>query len=120
MIFLKSDPNFKLTFFEPNIKETSSKNKNFFDEFIHGFKLKSYIFEKYKSEKKIRILNLIIVGNKKLLYGNKKFNSLIEGTILTKDLVSEPGNILHPDEYAKRISQLKKYGLKVTVYDKKN
>ena len=117
--FLKSDPNFKLTFFEPNIKETSSKNKNFFEEFIHGFKLKSYIFEKYKSKKKNKNIELIIVGNKKLLYGNKKFNSLIEGTKLTKDLVSEPGNVLHPDEYAKRISQLRKYGLKVTVYDKK-
>ena len=84
-----------------------------------ALKLKSYIFDKYKSEKNKNI-ELIIVGNKKLLYGNKKFNSLIEGTKLTKDLVSEPGNVLHPDEYAKRISQLKKYGLKVTVYDKKN
>ena len=35
----------------------------------------------------------------------------------TKDLVSEPGNILHPDEYAKRLVQLKKDGLKIVVYD---
>ena len=27
-------------------------------------------------------------------------------------LVSEPGNILHPDEYAKRLSKLKKSWLK--------
>ena len=26
----------------------------------------------------------------------------------TRDLVSEPGNILHPDEYAKRLIKLKK------------
>ena len=50
---------------------------------------------------------------------NKRFNSLIEGTTFTKDLVSEPGNILHPDEYAKRLIMLRKLGLKVTVYDKK-
>jgi leucyl aminopeptidase len=37
----------------------------------------------------------------------------------TKDLVSEPGNILHPDEYAKRILSLKKLGLKVSLLDKK-
>ena len=55
--FLKSDSNLKLTFFEPNIKDTVGTNKNFFDEFIHGLKLKSYIFDKYKSEKKIIILN---------------------------------------------------------------
>ena len=27
-----------------------------------------------------------------------KLNSLLEGVFLTRDLVSEPGNILHPDE----------------------
>ena len=53
------------------------------------------------------------------LHKNKKYESLIQGIGLTKDLVSEPGNILHPDEYAKRISQLKKIGLKVNVYDQK-
>ncbi|MDC3138962.1 leucyl aminopeptidase, partial [Candidatus Pelagibacter sp.] len=41
------------------------------------------------------------------------------GTFYTRDLVSEPGNILHPDEYAKRLNSLRKYGLKVTVYDEK-
>ena len=35
---------------------------------------------------------------------NNRFNSLIDGTNLTKDLVSEPGNILHPDEYKKIIT----------------
>ena len=44
---------------------------------------------------------------------------MIEGINHTKDLVSEPGNILHPDEYAKRISTLKKLGLKISVYDEK-
>ncbi len=117
--YLKSESNLKLTFFEPNIKESSGKNKNFFDEFIHGLKLKSYIFNKYKSEKKSKNIEFVIYSNKKLLDRNRRFSSLIEGTKLTKDLVSEPGNILHPDEYAKRILQLKKDGLKVTVYDTK-
>ena len=30
-----------------------------------------------------------------------KFRSIEEGAFYTRDLVSEPGNILHPDEYAK-------------------
>ena len=50
----------------------------------------------------------------------KRFSSLIEGTNFTKDLVSEPGNILHPDEYAKRLIKLKKVGLKVNFTIKKN
>ena len=47
-----------------------------------------------------------------------KLNALLEGVFLTRDLVSEPGNILHPDEFAKRITKLRKLGLKVTVYNK--
>ena len=41
------------------------------------------------------------------------------GTFYTRDLVSEPGNILHPDEYAKRLVNLKKYGLRVNIFDEK-
>ena len=48
-----------------------------------------------------------------------KFKAIEEGTFYARDLVSEPGNILHPDEYAKRISSLKKLGLKINVYDEK-
>ena len=50
---------------------------------------------------------------------NDRFNSLIKGINFTKDLVSEPGNILHPDEYVKRILALKKDGLKVTILDER-
>ena len=48
-----------------------------------------------------------------------KFKALEEGTFYARDLVSEPGNVLHPDEYVKRLNSLKKYGLKVNVYDEK-
>ena len=42
-----------------------------------------------------------------------------EGTFYARDLVSEPGNILHPDEYAKRLNSLKKLGIKINILDKK-
>ena len=92
------------------------------EKFIHGAQLKSYNFDTYKSDKsKNVIINLSIVGPKfkKSNSLRNKLNSLIEGVFLTRDLVSEPGNILHPDEYAKRITKLRKFGLKVTVYDQK-
>ena len=47
------------------------------------------------------------------------FKALEEGTFFARDLVSEPGNILHPDEYARRLKSLSKDGLKVNIYDKK-
>ena len=33
--------------------------------------------------------------------------------------MSEPGNVLNPDEYAKRLISLKKDGLRVNIFDKK-
>ena len=117
--FIKDNTIFEFSLFNNNIKATS-KNINFLDEFLHGVKLKSYVFNKYKSKKNNKIFYISISSDNKILSYNKdkRFNSLIEGINFTKDLVSEPGNILHPDEYAKRLKQLKNFGLKVTVYDK--
>jgi len=104
-----------------NSDSINNKHENFIGHFIHGAKLKSYEFNKYKTKKESRIISLNIIGNKnKLSIKNQiKFKSLEEGTFFARDLVSEPGNILHPDEYAKRISSLKKIGLKVKIYGEK-
>ena len=96
----------------------SIDNKNFVGYFLHGLKLKSYVFEKYKI-KKSKIRFDVIVNGKKIpsTINQIKFKAVEQGTFFTRDLVSEPGNILHPDEYAKRLKSLSKFGLKVTVYD---
>ena len=119
--FALSNAFFNISFFEQNIIEISSKSKYFFDEFILGAKLKSYIFEKYKTKKNNKNLDIeLIIKNNYINFDkNKRFNSIVEGSNFAKDLVSEPGNILHPDEYAKRLKKLGKLGLKVSVYDKK-
>ena len=76
------------------------------------------IFIKVKNKK---IINFNILKSKNLINqkNRSKLNAVLQGVNFTKDLVSEPGNILHPDEYSKRILKLKKLGLKVTVYDQK-
>ena len=97
------------------------KHDNFLGHFLHGLKLKSYEFKKYKSKKEVENfkINIFSKNNKFKITNSKRFNSLISGINFTKELVSEPGNILHPDEYAKRLSYLKKDGLKVTILDEK-
>ena len=72
-------------------------------------------------QKKIKKIIIINVTGKNIpsLKDQIKFKAIEEGTFYTRDLVSEPGNILHPDEYAKRLKSLKKDGLKITVYDEK-
>ena len=92
------------------------------EKFLHGAQLKSYNFEVYKSDKsqnKSIVISVIANNFKKTNLLRNKLKALLEGVFLTRDLVSEPGNILHPDEYSKRILKLKKFGLKVTVYDQK-
>ncbi len=95
--------------------------KDFIGRFLHGFKLKSYEFDKYKTKKEKKIINISIYGDKTKSSFKKqlKFKALEEGSFFARDLVSEPGNILHPDEYAKRVNSLKKIGLKISIYDKK-
>ena len=104
-----------------NTDSIITNQENFIGYFLHGLKLKSYSFNKYKSKKESRLISINIVGNKnKLSSPNQlKFKALEEGTFYARDLVSEPGNILHPDEYAKRINALRKFGLKINIYDEK-
>ena len=99
----------------------NSKIKNFAGYFLHGVKLKSYEFNIYKSKKDKKFVSINVIGKKNQISSQNKlrFKALEEGTFFARDLVSEPGNILHPDEYAKRINSLKKYGLKINIYDDK-
>jgi len=104
-----------------NSDSIEKKNENFVSNFLHGLKLKSYEFKKYKTKKDTRLISINVIGNKNKpsTKNQLKFKALEEGTFFARDLVSEPGNILHPDEYAKRLNSLRKDGLKVTIYDKK-
>ena len=98
-----------------------NKQKNFLGHFLHGLKLKSYQFKKYKTKKENRVISIRVTGgkNKPSTQNQLRFKALEDGTFFARDLVSEPGNILHPDEYVKRINSLKKDGLKVNIYDQK-
>jgi leucyl aminopeptidase len=93
------------------------------EEFVHGAQLKSYKFDIYKTSnnknKKDKEFILNVFQNKIEKNLQINLNALLEGTNFSRDLVSEPGNILTPDEYVKRLLKLKKHGLKITVYDEK-
>tara|TARA_B100001057_G_scaffold291592_1_gene291657 strand:+ start:8138 stop:9595 length:1458 start_codon:yes stop_codon:yes gene_type:complete len=113
--------NSKAVEYSINLESINIKYPNFIAHFLHGLKLKSYEFNKYKTKKNSTIFKINAVGksNKPSSQSQLKFKAIEEGTFYTRDLVSEPGNILHPDEYAKRLKTLKKYGLKVNLLDTK-
>jgi len=104
-----------------NSDTINSKIENFVGYFLHGIKLKSYEFNIYKSKKNKKVITINVIGNKNKISTKSqlRFKALEDGTFFARDLVSEPGNILHPDEYAKRINSLKRYGLRINIYDKK-
>ena len=99
----------------------SNNLSNFVGYFLHGLKLKSYQFNIYKSKKNKKIISINVIGKKNKITNQDilRFKALEEGSFFARDLVSEPGNVLHPDEYVKRINTLKKLGLKINVFDKK-
>ena len=114
--FLKNENLLDVHIFGETIK--SSDNIKSLSEIIHGMKLKSYSFDKYKSKRNSQIININLITREKTdLKLINRFNAIEKGVNFAKDLVSEPGNVLHPDEYAKRLTNLKKFGLKVTVYN---
>ena len=114
--FYKQIDHGKNSEYDINTDTINSKQKNLIGYFLHGLKLKSYQFLKYKTKKETRVIKLNIIGkNIPSLKDQLRFKSLEEGTFYARDLVSEPGNILHPDEYANRINSLKKIGLTVNI-----
>ena len=104
-----------------NTDTINSNIENFAGYFLHGIKLKSYEFNIYKSKKNIKNISINLIGNQNKIsaYSQLRFKAIEKGSFFARDLVSEPGNILHPDEYARRITSLKKFGLKINIYDKK-
>ena len=114
--FLKNENLNKIHIFGDTV-ESSDKIKCL-HELVHGMKLKSYCFDKYLTKKNSETLIINIITKERInLKLIKNFNAIEKGVNLTKDLVSEPGNVLHPDEYARRLTYLKKIGLKITVYN---
>ncbi len=111
---------FNLSNYQLNSDNLPNDVKNLVGYFLHGLMLKSYSFEKYKTKKNKKNISIFVTGkNKPSTNEQIKFKAIEEGSFYTRDLVSEPGNVLHPDEYAKRIKALKKYGLKITVHDER-
>ena len=107
-----------------SLRENQDRLTKIFSEFIFGFDLKSYTFNKYKTLNKEKINNKIIY---KIISLNKKgiekkykyYESIKEGVFLTRDLVSEPPNVLNPKTYVQEIKKLSKLGLKIKSYNEK-
>jgi leucyl aminopeptidase len=92
----------------------------------HGAVLRSYRFDGYrtqeKSEEKPRLQKLSVHSAEpaKARAAYAPMQALAEGVFLTRDLVSEPPNVLNPAEMAERCKSLAQFGLDVEVLGPKD
>ena len=115
----------KINIYADSLDFERDKLVGFLSQFLFGFNLKSYTFNKYKTLKtetiKQKIDFKVITSIKEKIESNYKYYDAIkEGVFLTRDLVSEPPNILNPEAYVKEIKKLSKFGLKVKSYNEKD
>ncbi|HET8729160.1 MAG TPA: leucyl aminopeptidase [Alphaproteobacteria bacterium] len=94
-------------------------------ELAFGALLRSYRFDKYRTKPKgeqkptLDKLTFALVdkATAKKLFG--RHEKIAEGVFLTRDLLSEPANMLYPESFAERCQELSELGIEVEVLDEK-
>ena len=94
-------------------------------DFSLGARLRSYSFDRYKTKKKpdaeddksATSLTLLTADPAAAEKAATEAGAVAEGVILARNLVNEPPNVLYPEEYARRASELGKLGVEVEVLD---
>ncbi|MGF1629557.1 MAG: leucyl aminopeptidase [Kiloniellaceae bacterium] len=93
--------------------------------YAYGALLRSYRFDKYKTKEKpekkpklkeIKVMVEDAAAAKRLF---QKLEKVAEGVFVTRDLVTEPANVLFPKSLAAEAKKLGKLGVKVTVLGEK-
>ncbi len=90
-----------------------------------GVRLAAYRFDRYrtkeKADKKPSIAKVHIAVDDQAAAKNayKVFDGLGSATIFARDLVSEPANVLYPEEFARRVKKLADLGLEVEILGEK-
>jgi leucyl aminopeptidase len=91
----------------------------------YGALLRSYRFDKYRTTQKdddkptLSKVTVLLDGHARAKKLFSELEAIAEGIFLTRDLVSEPPNILYPASYAKLLKGLEADGLKVEVLGEK-
>lgn len=94
-------------------------------ELAFGARLRSYRFDRYRTKEKKEdrpsLEKLAILGQgasaaRKLF---ARLDPVADGVFLTRDLASEPANILYPETMAERCKALAEYGVEVEILDEK-
>ncbi|MEE8394066.1 MAG: leucyl aminopeptidase, partial [Rhodospirillales bacterium] len=90
-------------------------------QLAYGAKLGSYRFSKYRTKEgkdekpSLKTLNILGPAPSRARTLFSRLNKVAEGVFLTRDLVSEPANVLYPETLAAQARSLARLGVKVEV-----
>jgi leucyl aminopeptidase len=86
-----------------------------------GARLASYRFDRYKTTEKpdkrpsVQSVRIVAAEPEAAAAAWAPLEALAEGVLFTRDLVSEPANILYPAEFAARVKAWERIGLEVEI-----
>jgi leucyl aminopeptidase len=86
-----------------------------------GARLRNYRFDKYKTKDKpeqknsLEQITLFVAGPAEARRAWERLEPTVDAVFFTRDLVSEPANVLYPVEFARRARELTKLGVKVEI-----
>jgi len=87
-----------------------------------GAVLRSYRFDLYRTKQKpedkprLTAVCVLTVDRAAAQAAWPALKAVADGVFITRDLVSEPANILNPPEFARRIEKLTSLGLKIEIF----
>jgi leucyl aminopeptidase len=90
-------------------------------EMALGARLRSYRFDKYRTKEKpqdkpsLKTLKILCKGSAKARSAFAPMDKVADGVFFTRDLVSEPANVIYPETLARQAQTLSKLGVKVEV-----
>jgi leucyl aminopeptidase len=90
-----------------------------------GARLRAYRFDKYRTREKeeqkpsLKALNILVTDVAGARKAFAPLEHLAEAVCFSRDLVSEPPNIIYPETLAERCKRLTAFGVKVEILDDK-
>lgn len=90
-------------------------------EIAAGIKLRAYTFDTYSTKKPdddkpgLKKALLLVADSRKAKKAWSVLDAVTDGTVLARNLVNEPANMLGPEEFAKQAKALEKLGVEVEV-----
>ncbi len=123
--FLKTKAGDPFTICMENLNTPGFAHADIIAHLAYGFLLKSWSFDTYKKPKEdahIWPKSLTFMTHDPLATeaAFKNLKAMAEGIFLTRELITEPCNVIYPETFVDRVKDLKSLGIKVEVLDEKD